>query len=443
MNNGSKIIIIEDEKSGINDFSKVLCLRLHKSEQEQNKSEKKWKAISQLMPKPQTNTEVNEKDKKEYYFNEFNKFWNGNAECPTSFKNAYELIESIGSGEDYEWIFIDRNLEFYHDIDDVCKEKNPDIKIGEKKFTKSFFEGIKKYVGDYLFIMLINAGVPIEKICFLTANSNNTIEELKESLYLHKEQIPQIIAKDDDGYENLKKILQNSHCAKIRFLYREIFNNKKVEDIFGPYIEDFITMLAERYKNGQVTFERKNGIVLRNMIEAVVAYISEKYFNIPDLRCRDLLNNKIKYNIKFNKELDLNLIPYSFNYVKQNNFPTQNDQSKIENFLSRQKYYKNNQKKIPQDAEKIINISESLKISSILIQLSTLYRAKIENLPPKYIFSYIDNIYTVTSEISAHGKNDKTTEGLCADGWSALLSGMIQIMQWVADTNPNKSSSAN
>jgi hypothetical protein len=58
-------------------------------------------------------------------------------------------------------------------------------------------------------------------------------------------------------------------------------------------------------------------------------------------------------------------------------------------------------------------------------------------LPPKYIFSYMDNIYTVTSEFSAHGKNATTTNDLSPDGWSALLSGMLQIMQWVADTNPN------
>ena len=63
-----------------------------------------------------------------------------------------------------------------------------------------------------------------------------------------------------------------------------------------------------------------------------------------------------------------------------------------------------------------------------------------KDLPPKYIFSYIDNIYTVTSELSAHGKNDKTTEGLSVDGWEALLSGMLQIMKWVADTNPNPKS---
>ena len=56
---------------------------------------------------------------------------------------------------------------------------------------------------------------------------------------------------------------------------------------------------------------------------------------------------------------------------------------------------------------------------------------------PQYIFSYTDCIYTVTSEFSAHGKNDRTTDDLSIDGWEALLSGMLQIMQWVADKNPN------
>ena len=76
-----------------------------------------------------------------------------------------------------------------------------------------------------------------------------------------------------------------------------------------------------------------------------------------------------------------------------------------------------------------------------LTALNLLYFGKPpKDLPPKYIFSYIDNIYTVTSEFSAHGKNDKTTDGLSPDGWSALLSGMIQIMQWVAKGNPNPTS---
>jgi hypothetical protein len=52
--------------------------------------------------------------------------------------------------------------------------------------------------------------------------------------------------------------------------------------------------------------------------------------------------------------------------------------------------------------------------------------------PPKYIFSYIDNIYTVTSEWSAHGRNAQTTNDLTKEGWEALLNGMLQILQWVA-----------
>lgn len=375
-------------------------------------------------------------------------------EIAKSFEDAVNKVINVKNGNDYSWIFIDRNLGTFTDIN---AEKPITVKVDKNtiEFNNKFFKNFENFEGDYLYFLLRKNGVPIEKICFLTANDPNNNGEnsrLRTSHLVFDKDIPNTIIKlektstkssmegnDDDEYiandddeKKLYETIANSLSVQISFKYREIFNNEKVKDIFGPYINDFIKMLAERYKNGQVAFERKNGIVLRNMIEAVVAYIGEKYFKDSDLRCRDLLNNKAKYNIKFDKKLNPKLVKHYFNYVEQNGIPTDTDQSKVENFLSNIDYYQTNKNKICDDAKNIISISQSLAISCILNKLQKLYEANISKLPPKYIFSYIDNIYTVTSEISAHGKNDKTTEDLGADGWSALLSGMIQIMQWVA-----------
>ncbi|MBQ7395630.1 MAG: hypothetical protein IJW08_03730 [Lentisphaeria bacterium] len=435
MDSGSKILIIDDERSGISDFSKALCVCLSSTEEEGKDRYDKWKAIDYQMPKPESGKSVSIKDRDEYYFNKFNDFWAGNAICPRSFEDAYRLVNAIGTGEEYNLIFIDRNLENYHDL-----KNGQEIQIDEKIFTKEFFQGINGFVGDYLFIMLKNSGVSLEKICFLTANNDASIEELKKSPYLHKKQLPEIIDKSENGYEELKIKLKYSHNAKIRFLYKDMFNNEKIQEIFGPYIENFIAVLSKRYKYGRnAKYDKGDGILLRNMIEAVVAYIVETYFGSnPKLQtCRDLLNAKdAKYNCYLVANKRKHLTAHWWRYIKETNtFPT--DQLNVEQWLLRNvDYYKEpkNVEKASKDALSIINMTEQMKTWVTLIDFYK-QQGNTSLLPHKYIFSYIDNIYTVTSELSAHGKNDKTTEGLSSDGWSALFSGMLQIMQWVAKEN--------
>ena len=301
----------------------------------------------------------------------------------------------------------------------------------------------------------------------LIEHPDSSIEELEKSPLLHQNRLPRIITKSVDDNE-IKKILQNSPCAKIRFLHRDIFANEKVQEIFGPYVEEFIAALARRYKYGSNAKYRKgDGIVLRNMVENVVRYIAKKHFpNDPDLSCRDLLNHEDSgYNLQWDK-----LVPKDYNdpgcnlqygindkfdrfvfkdwcrYLDQYQvLPDINNQADIENYLKNTYPQKYNNPKYPQNAaeqaKKIIVCTREIKT---LIALQAIYRNSSQYAGlPKYIFAYIDNIYTVTSEFSAHGRNDKTTKGLSTDGWSALLSGMLQIMQWVAATNPNPQSPQN
>ena len=180
------------------------------------------------------------------------------------------------------------------------------------------------------------------------------------------------------------------------------------------------------------------------MIEAVVRDIAKTHFpNDPDLSCRDVLNDKNSgYNLQYDKFVLKNWWHY-FDLYKR--LPDNNDQTKIENDLKKQypKYYNKDPKQAQKQAQKIIACSYEIKT---LTALQLIFRNQSQYVDlPKYIFSYIDNIYTITSEFSAHGRNDKTTdaEGFSPDGWSALLSGMLQIMQWVADKNPNPPSYQN
>ena len=197
----------------------------------------------------------NQKEK----FENFNSVLGPRIEAATCFVDAFKKIKSAKRGTEYDWFFIDRNLFLYDDIHNLYE--NGDEICFYKNFSREFFDGFefsdvdnyeknkKIFVGDYLIVVLINAGVPIEKICFLTANNDSSVENLLKSPFLHGEKLPRVI--DKKGQE-LEKILgEESPCAKIRFLYRDIFHNKKVDDVFGPYIEDFISILAKHYKDGK------------------------------------------------------------------------------------------------------------------------------------------------------------------------------------------------
>lgn len=432
MDIGSKILVIEDERSGISDFSKSLCFSLLDSKEEQERRLCEWNAIPQNMPKTASGTSVSDEDKDEYYFNQFNNFWAGNAICPRSFEDAYRIVGAIGTGEEYSLIFIDRNLETYHDI-------GRRIEIGDKEFSPEFFAGSNKFAGDYLFSMLATAGVPIEKICFLTANNDASIEELGKSLFLLNKLPPKIISKTDKGYKEVVEILNDCHKAKIRFLYKELFENKKVCDIFGENIDKFIAILAKQSKHENSS--KDDGNTLRKMIEAVVSYIVDEVFSSkwkPGERhtVRNFLNSQSCYKTRLPDkcawDMYQNWLKLS---VELGHFPiSTEDQNYIENTYFPNLEKGTGVKKGKEDAEEIIKYSTA-KVLHLLYD--HFYKDNLSPNIPKYIFSYIDNIYTVTSEVSSHGPNPNTTDGLSPDGWSALLSGMIQIMQWVADTNPN------
>ena len=122
-------------------------------------------------------------------------------EIAESFADAVTKIINVKNGSDYSWIFIDRNLEKFADIKnakgkhDIVEVKVNEIKI---KFDDKFFESHAGFEGDYLYFLLRKNGVPLEKICFLTANDPNSNGEnsgLKTSHLLFDKDIPQTIIK--------------------------------------------------------------------------------------------------------------------------------------------------------------------------------------------------------------------------------------------------------
>ena len=143
---------------------------------------------------------------------------------------VYKLGGSSGGARPKAHIKIDKEEWI---VKFACRIDPPNV--GEKEFNKSFSDSFGKFLGDYFVVMLLNANVPIEKICFFTNNTDeNTLETLRKSSYLHDNNIPDVIRKSDNSPALIEK-LRHAHRSKIRFSYKDIFNNQKVNDIWGSY----------------------------------------------------------------------------------------------------------------------------------------------------------------------------------------------------------------
>ena len=379
-------------------------------------------------------------------FQQFNeRFPDERIALATSFSDAINRINQIDCGREYAMIFIDRDLTFYEDIQ---KKELLDIPGENDYFTLEFFTAFGKYLGDYLYFRLIHAGVPKEKLCFLSANNPNDKldKEFKATAFvLHR---PNYLSKgkgemevsgsgdpmqsesemkiilDEYNTSEFIKHLKTYDEAAVRFKYETIFENNKVHEIFArDDINQFISILSEFY-NGKKR-DLKSDSTLRKMIESLVGYLDSK-----DTRVRDYLNLNDAYSA----------LPKRF-YTARNyrdyksKYP--NQKVILENI---EKFLASDKKLHPTVCEREAEYVMQYATASYLKELANFYKGNPSNTdPPLYIFSYMDNIYTITSEFSHHVINYKENQSLSDDGWEALLHGMCQILQWIVEKYPNSS----
>ena len=72
-------------------------------------------------------------------FKSFNERLKDRFAVAESFSDAFKRIQDVGDGSEYEWIFIDRNLGRYKDIEEIDDQDG--INIADKCFDKDFFKG--------------------------------------------------------------------------------------------------------------------------------------------------------------------------------------------------------------------------------------------------------------------------------------------------------------
>ena len=377
----------------------------------------------------------------------------------SSFADAFRRVQAAGNGNEYEWFFIDRNLENYDDVQKVKNGQTNSLDVGDKKFAPDFIKGTA-FLGDYFYIMLLTAGVPCEKICLLTAN------ELDDRALINSPFVPRvpqsIIKHNTDDNELLKEKLEGSDGAQIRFLYDSVFSSPSVNSVFDKqHIIKFIDFLVELRKSNSWDHDPDDGITLRNMIEEVVNnyILKHQEWHEPEKQGDSDQESEKKNDNKrdnylrkkffapcwkrFGQDLwDLDMARMNLINIKNENelewFERLDEGNEahikiVKDYLSKRKREKVSSFDVDKACKNVFRYQRALNVG----ELSGFYNS--ENpppWPPKCIVSYIDNIYTVTCEISAHTGKEGSYRKLSQDGWEALLHGMLQIMKWVADQPP-------
>lgn len=368
MNTGAKFLFIEDEKSNLSFILNGLTAAIPRQDNEQL---------------PDKNC-----------FSEFNKnnYIKKIACFAESLQDALEKIDDVCVGKTrYECIFLDRNLSSFSD------SKTGEIKYNGGSYIPTSNES-KIYDGDNLYVRLICAGIPAESIFIMTANDPQK-EQMALPYFIDKNKVQVIsrtrdtgtadedVFEDDTENENSESkfvsVLRNCINTKVRFRYSEIFDSPRFQEIFSDnaipsWDEKFIDILA-RVLYGRADDQLKNiGITLRTMTEYICHWMANQ-FSLPGDKCdvRSLLNNPQNQ--------------YNYNRI---------------------------------NCERYKNCEATCILGYI-----DFYLQEGCNIP-KFILSYIDNIYTVTSERSAHGKKDHKDEEVSPEGWIALVYEMIQVLLW-------------
>ena len=356
-------------------------------------------------------------------------------EFAKSFEEAVRKIVAAGDGADYSWFFLDRNLESFSDVKNELSVTLPGE--AEIKFSQKFFECFKNFEGDYLYFLLRKAGVPIEKICFLTGNDpNNSVDKsLKSTPFVFGEKTPEVIRKgdpnkqpsspgDDDAdpkltnaQEELVKKIRNTLQVQLRSRYSEIFKHEtKLNNIFGNDIINRFLGVLEKIEKGQT--QKDDGVVFRNMVEKICSWLGGASIRATEPRA--FMNNIDTQN---DFAYSLNYKNFEFAYKHLLSMKEKTWRNRLPEWKDLQDDLDNNVELLPG--------ADAAAAAALLCYLNY-YLQDCKDIP-KYFIACLDHVYTLTSEFSAHGKSDVNEADI---PWRALADDMITILKWCVANNP-------
>lgn len=371
--------------------------------------------------------------------------------CLEVFDSLNDAVDLISRTNDilseYELFIFDRNL--FSSAGATGRKKTYNRSDIEAKTHIRFDENYKEQEGDFLAEYLLSRTKPedivklVARLYFYSAfNIKRKDGEIDTpfAIKVENKNFPKehFVDKDDNGREQLKKIIRDLELpgkVQIKFKYKKIFGNHEIQSLPSEEMEDFIDLLTRiEYTDGATgfNFKKGDGTLLRNMIAWVVALLSRNNVNTDGISVRGFLNDpKNKYFPHYITAYMLQ--QWAFYYKKTKPLYPTKEIIPEEDRKKTQEHFHNQQERIEEYFNDISFISELISFHDQLKKLSFDSAAKV----PKYIFSYIDNIYTVTSEWAAHGGNPDKVTDLSAEGFRALVYGMCQILDWLADKYPN------
>lgn len=367
----------------------------------------------------------------------------GVVEFANGFRDAVEKIINAGDGADYSWFFLDRNLECFSD---VKNGKKITVKLpgGDQiVFSEVFFQCFKSFEGDYLYFLLRKAGVPIEKICFLTGNDPSSDKKsLQSTPFVFGEKTPEVIVKlkpdpnqvalgfvNDDRVkiENspdadvvaLVEKIGNTPQVQLRCRYSEIFKNEtKLNNIFGNDIINRFLGVLEKIEKGQT--QKDDGVVFRNMVEKICSWLWGP--SIRAIEPRAFMNNIDTQN-DFAYSLNYKNFEFAYKHLLSISMKKKTWRNRLPEWKDLQDDLDNNVELLPG--------ADAADTAALLCYLNY-YLQDCKDIP-KYFIACLDHVYTLTSEFSAHGKSDIDVNDI---PWRALADDMITILKWCVGNQP-------
>lgn len=381
-------------------------------------------------------------------------------EIAENFEEAVRKIVAAGDGADYSWFFLDRNLSKFSDVpDEENKDPNKNSKLpgvelpsGEKiVFSEGFFQCFHEFEGDYLYFLLRKAGVPIEKICFLTGNdpNNDRGKSLQSTPFVFGEKTPEVIVKSKPDANQSAMSFVNDDSVKIensptadvaalvekigktpqvqlRCKYSEIFKDEeKLKDIIGEGNSNKFLEVLEKIESKKICTDKEDGVVFRNMVENICAWLKRD----GSIEPRRLLNNIDKQN-DFAYSLNCKNFKCAYEHLLSGKKKAWRNQLQLQlpEWKDLQNALDNDVKLLPGADD-----ADAADAAALLCYLNY-YLQDCKDIP-KYFIACLDHVYTLTSEFSAHGKCDIDVNDI---PWRALADDMITILKWCVKRPPQR-----
>lgn len=384
------------------------------------------------------------------------------------FEKAQKKATEVGEGKDYDCIFIARDLSGFVSavkelpsvnlrkplIDPRFLERTtgntpdaaeiPEASMPFDDICQAFDNG--KKMGDFIYLLLRQQGIPQEKLFLYGVDDTPGIADIltlrgvnfiKQNLF----------GNDKDGgaqldinskYLTVKSICGACEEARVYYRYKHIFEkltHPKLEPLYQR-VDKFISLLAE-LETGSVLSYDAAAVELRKMTEDIAGVYGQCDAKVRKFLADSIYNKSLPKGCSKVEEAYMELVKKNILHLDGKI----DDPQKIND--PRQACINNAYKEFTTNngfkSKKDFYVDYNQKVSRLLLLCFSIgCNDRSTNSFHKYVFSCIDNIYTVTCECSLHSgphTNFNQPPKLPQDqvAWHTLFNGLFNNMLAVLD----------